>query len=88
MNTEETKKWILTQTEETRCRLLSRLQQDCEYYLHNGHRCQKHLWGATETQHISYMKFIWDSFPDDKKPEWLTYEGIKQYERQILKEEK
>lgn len=29
------------------------------------------------------MKSIWDSFPADGKPEWLTVEQIENYERRM-----
>ena len=46
-------------------RMLSKLQSDCEYYLGYGNR----------------MKELWNGFPTDQKPEWLTWEQLLQYEK-------
>ena len=32
------------------------------------------------------MKKLYNSFPDDQKPEWLTYEQILDYEKAMIKE--
>lgn len=32
---------------------------------------------------IEYMKALWWSFPESGKPEWLTLEEIKDYERRM-----
>jgi hypothetical protein len=76
---------ILTKHDEAfQYQLLSRLQMDCEYYLGYGNRCKKNLWAGEETTHINYMKGIYNNFPADKKPEWLTYEQILTYEKLML----
>lgn len=31
------------------------------------------------------MKKMWDSFPEDGKPEWLTMEKILSYEERMLR---
>lgn len=67
--------------------MLSRLQMDCKYYLGNGNRNKKHLWGDDEVKHICEMKRIYNSFRDDQKPEWITYENIIEFENQMIKEE-
>ena len=36
------------------------------------------------TDQIGYMKALWNSFPEDGKPEWLTMEQILNYEKQML----
>jgi hypothetical protein len=64
--------------------MLDRLKMDCEYYLGYGNRNAKHLWASTEAEHIAYMKKLWNGFPADAKPEWLTFEQIEEYERQML----
>ena len=69
--------------EERRYRLLDRMRQDCEYYLGGGNRCPKHLWAKKETDQIMYMKELWRSFPEDKKPEWLSWENILHYEKEM-----
>lgn len=65
--------------------LLDRMKQDCNYYLGNGNHLKKYLWAGDEKEHIEDMKALWNSFPDDAKPEWLTLEQIEEYEKQMLK---
>jgi hypothetical protein len=64
--------------------MLSRLESDCKYYLGNGNRNPKHLWAGDEEKHIAEMKKIYNSFTNDKKPEWLTMEQILEYEKQMI----
>lgn len=63
--------------------LLDRLAQDCDYYLGNGNRNAKHLWAGSEQAQIDKMRELWDSMPDDGKPEWLTKEQIDNYALQM-----
>lgn len=51
-----------------------------------GHRhgCEKFLWAGNVTDQIGYMKALWESFPEDGKPEWLTMERILNYEKDML----
>lgn len=67
-----------------RYQLLSRLQEDCKYYLGNGGRHKKHLWANDEKQQIQIMKELYDSFHPDKKPEWLTMTEILEYEKKMV----
>lgn len=62
--------------------LLSRLQQDCDYYLNFGGRQPKHLWAGEEKAHISKMKEIYNAL--EIKPEWITLEEIEQYEKSFF----
>lgn len=64
--------------------MLSRLESDCKYYLGNGGRSKKYLWADDEDEHIDEMKKIYNSFDDDKKPEWLSWEEILEYEKQMI----
>jgi hypothetical protein len=64
--------------------LLSRMKSDCDYYLGNGHRAAKYLWGLDESEHIIAMYMIYDSFEKEQKPEWLTVEQLNNYEKQLL----
>ena len=68
--------------DEFKYRLLSRLQQDCEYFLGNGARHIKHLWADTAKEHINYMKEIWSDLKI--KPEWLTLEQIVEYQKSMV----
>lgn len=60
--------------------LLSRMQMDCEYYLGYGRRSTHALWGKDVSSHIASMKELWNKFPADEKPEWLSWEQILDYE--------
>lgn len=62
---------------------LSRMQTDCKYFL-NGHEYNKFLWAENPEKQIEYMKWLYNSFPDDKKPQWISMEEIEDYERQMV----
>lgn len=74
-----------TEAERFNYMMLGRLESDCKYYLGNGNRYAKHLWAGDEKKQIEEMKRIYNSFTDDKKPEWLTWENILEYEKEMLK---
>lgn len=64
--------------------LLSRLQDDCDYYLGNGGRNAKHsLWAQDEQAQIYKMRELWDSFAEDAKPQWLSMEEINEYAKKM-----
>ncbi|MEF9983735.1 MAG: LPD11 domain-containing protein [Oscillospiraceae bacterium] len=67
--------------------LLGRLQSDCEYYLGYGNRYAGHLWAKTVEKQIEKMKELWNSFPKNGKPEWLTWKQILEYEKQMTAKE-
>lgn len=78
-------KYNVLQYENTfRYRLLSRLQMDCNYYLGNGNRNVKYLWAENEADQIEVMKELHESFSDEDKPEWLTWDDILNYESQMI----
>ena len=64
--------------------LLSRLQQDCEYFLGWGGRCCKHLWAGNVVAQINKMKEIYNSFKKEDRPEWLSLSQIAEYEKRML----
>jgi len=64
--------------------IADRLRGDCDYYLGNGNKSKKHLCYEDEQKHIDEMKKLYNSFPDDEKPEWLTYEQILDYEKAMI----
>lgn len=70
--------------ERFRYMLLSRMLYDCNYFLGYGNHCERHLWAETAADQIGYMKALWESFPEDGKPEWLTMEQISDYEQKML----
>jgi len=76
--------WILSRDNHFRYQLLDRMRCDCDYYLGHGQRSKNHLWAMTEKAQIAYMKSIWNSFAEDKKPEWLTWEQILKYEKNMV----
>ena len=57
--------------------LLDRLRSDCEYFLGEGQRSEKHLWAGNVRGQIAKMQELYDMLPD--KPEWLTQEAINDY---------
>ena len=61
--------------------LLSRLKSDCQYFLGNGNRHEKYLWGLTVADHIAKMKELYQLLP--VKPEWLTLEEIHSFEEKM-----
>lgn len=73
-----------TEAERLNYMMLSRLQADVKYYLGNGGKHIGHLWAEDEQVHIKEMKKIYNSFTDDKKPEWLTWEQILEYEKELV----
>lgn len=66
-----------------RYQMLSRLQMDCDYFLGNGNRADKHLWTGNVPDHIKIMRALYNSFSDDKKPEWISMEDIDNYEKEM-----
>lgn len=64
--------------------MLSRLQSDCEYFLNHGMGSVRNLYYDSVEEHIAKMKELWNGFPDNKKPEWLSYEDIEDYEKKML----
>lgn len=56
---------------------LSRLQSDCEYFLGNGRGYEGHLYYGSVDRQCDEMEKLWNSFGEDKKPEWITIEQIK-----------
>lgn len=74
---------ILRHDNEFKYGLLGRLRSDCEYYLGYGHRCERCLWANSVSDQIHLMKAIWKSFDKSKKPVWLTYKQILEYERRM-----
>ena len=67
--------------------MLGRLKSDCDYFLGNGNRNERHLWAHTVDEQIAKMKELHNSFADDEKPEWLTMDQIDEYERKMKSDE-
>lgn len=77
---------FLNKDAEFRYQLLDRMKGDCKYYLGNGNRQNKYLWAGNVDDQIEDMKKLYNSFPDDKKPEWITMEDINNFEKEMKKE--
>ena len=75
-----------TEAERLDYMMLGRLESDCKYYLGYGNRYTNHLYYKDEQKHVNEMKKLYNSFPDDQKPEWLTYEQILDYEKLMTQE--
>lgn len=65
--------------------LLSRLQSDCEYFLGYGRGYEGHLYYGSVDRQCDKMEKLWNSFREDKKPEWITIEQIKSYRERMTK---
>ena len=78
---------IFAKDESFRYSLLSRMQQDCKYYLGLGNRDEMYLWAHGVKDHIEIMRQLYDSFPEGKKPSWLPKEELESYARQMLETE-
>lgn len=65
--------------------LLSRLQSDCEYFLGYGRGYEGHLYYGSVDRQCDEMEKLWNSFREDKKPEWITIEQIKSYRERMTK---
>lgn len=76
---------ILKHSDEFKYRLLGRMQTDCNYFLGAGNRAEKFLWAGNVPEQIAYMRAIYNSFPDNKKPEWISLADIDEYEKKMLK---
>lgn len=60
--------------------MLSRMQMDCKYYDKNSFG-RAHA--STPEQYIAEMKRLWNKFPEDLKPEWISWEDILEYEKKL-----
>ncbi len=62
-------------------RLLDRLCADCEYFLGEGQRAEKHLWAGSAEAQIAKMRELYAQLPG--KPDWLSPEAIDAYARRM-----
>ena len=64
--------------------LLDRLKMDCDYILGaGGPSAVKYLHQGSVEAQISKMRELYDSLPDNAKPEWLTLADIERYDREL-----
>lgn len=73
---------LLSGSGEFRYMMLDRLRSDCDYVLAHG-GAEKHLWAGNVEGQVRAMEALWDSFPEDGKPEWLSREEIGDYARRL-----
>jgi len=62
--------------------LLSRYQQDIEYFLNYGNRSERNLFFDTKEEHIEETIKLWEKL--EPKPEWLTFEQLTDYKTRML----
>lgn len=80
----ENEKELLSRDPEFRFQLLSRMQQDCYYYLGCGNRSAKQLWAQDEHEQIEIMRMLYNSFPAAEQPTWITLSEINEFEKKML----
>ena len=70
---------------EFRYQLLDRMRSDCDYFLNNGGGASldKYLWAADASLQTDCMRYLWNSFSENDKPEWLSLEQIDAYESRM-----
>ena len=81
---QNTLEFILSRDDRFRYQLLDRMRQDCLYFLSYGRRDPRYLWANDAVEHLVYMKAVWNSFPSDGKPEWMTMDEILSLEKRML----
>ena len=64
--------------------MLSRLKNDCDYFLGNGNGYEGHLYYKDVNEHCDEMKKLYNSFADRDKPEWITLDQIEEYRVNML----
>lgn len=74
---------VLKQDAKFRYMLLSRMKSDCDYFLGYGNRNAKQLWAGSVAGQIEMMKALHNSFAEEDKPEWLSWEDILKYEEEM-----
>lgn len=72
---------LLSKDDTFRYMMLDRLKTDCNYFLGNGNRNEKHLWAGDVDEQIKLMKDLYNSF--EEKPEWISMEDIENFEKQM-----
>lgn len=64
--------------------LLSRLLEDCRFFLGHGNAYEGHLWAGSVESQVEKMREIYDSFADEAKPEWTSRAEIDGLEVKML----
>lgn len=76
--------FLKTLDEKERYMFLDRMKTDCDYFLGMGNHHNRCLWAHNPEKQIEYMKWLWNSFPENKKPKWISLEDIENYETQMI----
>ena len=63
--------------------MLSRLQQDNDYFLGSPEPSEKVLWAGNVKDQIKEMEKLYKSLKD--KPEWLSDKDIAKYKKDMMK---
>jgi hypothetical protein len=63
--------------------MLSRLQQDNEYFLNSPEPSEKNLWAGNVKDQIKEMEKLYKSLKE--KPEWISDKDIAKYKKDMLK---
>lgn len=71
------KKDVLNKSSEFRYQMLSRFQQDADYFF--GNPDPKYLWARDPIEHADNMIAVYNTFKGDEKPKWLTDKELKYY---------
>lgn len=69
--------------------MLGRIKDDCVGYLDpldNRYQWTERLWSHDPQKQIEIMKALYNSFPAEAKPQWLTWEQVLFYESQMVPE--
>lgn len=74
---------IAKSQDESNYEILNHLKNDCENFLMNSNSNASYLSEGSVRNQISKMKDLWNTFSDDMKPQWLTYQQILDYERRM-----
>ena len=63
--------------------MLSRLIDDCKYFLGNGGRCDKHLWAGNVKDQLNKMFYLFNEIII--KPEWITIKDLNNIKKEMEK---
>jgi len=66
--------------------MLGRYKSDAESFINSPTQkgSERNLYFGNVNEHISEMKKLWNVIPETEKPEWLSYDEILDYEKQMI----
>lgn len=65
-------------------KIFYQLSEECDYFLGRGKLNPKILRAKEVSDQITLMLNLWDSFPDGKKPVWISREKILEYRDKMV----